>query len=73
MEQALVIQKKGDAANYANYQQGVTFWSIRVSVRWKLTHTVFNELITTRTLGHFFIWWVFKQLIFYFKATYFLF
>ena len=25
--------KKGDAANYANYQQGVTFWSISVSVR----------------------------------------
>ena len=55
METAFVILKKGDAANYANYQQGVTFWSIRVSVRWKLTHTVFNELITTRTLGHFFI------------------
>ena len=49
------LLKIGDAANYANYQQGVTFWSIRVSVRWKLTHTVFNELITTRTLGHFFI------------------
>ena len=55
MEPAFFILKKGDAANYANYQQGVTFWSIRVSVRWKLTHTVFNELITTRTLGHFFI------------------
>ena len=55
MEPAFFILEKGNAANYANYHQCVTFWSIRVSVRWKLTHTVFNELITTRTLGHFFI------------------
>ena len=47
MKQPFIILKKGDAANYANYQQGVTFLSIRASVHCSIALVDFGDRLHT--------------------------